>query len=70
VQSVEERMEQLEMQAAFNEAEINILSKRLIEQQELIDMLLSGQKKLVEQVESLSEKDDGTGGGVELPPHY
>jgi uncharacterized coiled-coil protein SlyX len=59
-------MEQLEMQAAFNEAEINILSKRLIEQQEL----MSGQKKLVEQVESLSEKDDGTGGGVELPPHY
>ena len=61
MRSVEERMEQLEMQVAFNEAEINILSTRLIEQQELIDMLLSRQKQLIEQVESLAEKSDTAG---------
>jgi len=66
------RLMQLEERYAFQEAEINTLSVRLIEQQQQIDAILLLQTQLQAQLQALEEKDAVAASALlhERPPHY
>jgi uncharacterized coiled-coil protein SlyX len=64
------RLMQIEERSAFQDAEINTLSLRIIEQQQQIDALLLAQERMRAQFQALEQKDASDVPVHERPPHY
>lgn len=66
----EERIVRLEEALAYQEEQVNALSKMVVQQWDEIELLKKHIRKLQSDIDTVSETADRLSNGNEKPPHY